>query len=201
MTVNYPNGKSYEKNESTLFGEKKRSIQYGNRGMNLEEDISKSNQYYLERGIAVIHKKPTPIQVVKVDYPKRSAAVIREAYYRQSSTTDFNGVYKGRYIDFEAKETRNKTSFPLKNLHQHQIEHMEKCRKMGGFTFVLIRFSTLNRVFLLDSQHVSTLWNNQLKEDARKSIPLSFIEKNGIEIEYGFQPALDYLAAVEQLMN
>ena len=83
-------------------------------GMDFEEAINQSNQYYLLNKQAVVHKKPTPVQIVKVDYPKRSAAVIKEAYFRQASTTDYNGVYQGRYIDFEAKETKNTTSFPLK---------------------------------------------------------------------------------------
>ena len=62
-----------------------------NRGMDLEFDINRSNQYYLANEIAVVHKKPTPIQVVKVDYPKRSSAKIVEAYYKIPSTTDYNG--------------------------------------------------------------------------------------------------------------
>ena len=82
--------------------------------MSFEAAINETNNYYLSRNIAVIHKKPTPIQIVKVDYPKRSRAKIVEAYFRQASTTDYSGVYKGRYIDFEAKETRQKTSMPLK---------------------------------------------------------------------------------------
>ena len=62
---------------------------------------------------------------MNVHYPKRSKAVINEAYFRTPSTTDYNGVYNGYYIDFEAKETKNKTSFPLNNIHSHQVEHMK----------------------------------------------------------------------------
>lgn len=198
MTINYPNGKPFQKNHSdSVFNQNKKATQYGNRGMNLEEYISQSNQYYLERGIGVIHKKPTPIQVVKVDYPKRSAAVIREAYYRQSSTTDFNGIYKGLYIDFEAKETKNKTSFPLNNIHDHQIKHMQQCQDMGGITFVLIGFTSLDRVFLLDSAHFID-FENKYK---RKSIPIAYIEEHGFEVSYGFQPTLNYLSALDKLLE
>ena len=73
----------------------------------LEDDIDEANAFYLARGLAVIHKKPVPVQIVKVSYPSRSAAVIQEAYFRTPSTTDYNGVYKGHYIDFDAKETKN----------------------------------------------------------------------------------------------
>ena len=86
---------------------------YSGRGMSLEHDLNLSNTYYNECSRALIHKKPTPIQVVRVDYPERSAAKIVEAYYKTPSTTDYNGIYRGRAIDFEAKETKNKTSFPL----------------------------------------------------------------------------------------
>ena len=106
---------------------KEKIVNYSNRGMDLESDINITNEYYRTIDKAFIYKKPTPIQVVKVNYPARSAAQITEAYYRHASTTDYNGVYKGRYIDFEAKETKNKTSFPLKNIHQHQLDHMKEC--------------------------------------------------------------------------
>ncbi len=198
MTINYPNGKPFRKNHSvSSVKANKRTIEYGKRGMNLEEYINESNQFYLERGIAVIHKKPTPIQVVKVDYPKRSAAVIREAYYRQSSTTDFNGIYKGFYIDFEAKETKNKTSFPLNNIHDHQIKHMQQCQKMGGLTFVIIGFTSLDRIFLLESTHFVDF----SEKHKRKSMTLAYIEEHGFEVSYGFQPSLNYLTALEQLIE
>ena len=96
------------------------------RGMSLENDLNDSNAYYCSCDRALIHKKPTPIQVVKVDYPERSAAKITEAYYKTPSTTDYNGIYRGRAIDFEAMETRQKTSFPCKSIHPHQIEHLKR---------------------------------------------------------------------------
>ena len=40
--------------------------------MSLEEELNETNQYYLTHNIACVHKKPTPLQIVKVDYPARS---------------------------------------------------------------------------------------------------------------------------------
>lgn len=200
MAVNYPNGKKFHAESHIPKTAKRKDFVYSNRGMTLEEEINSSNEHYLSSGKAVIHKKPTPIQVVKVDYPKRSAAVIKEAYYRQSSTTDYNGVYKGLYLDFEAKETKNKTAIPLSNFHEHQIVHMKRCIQQQGITFVLIRFSCFNRVFLLDSSYLIDFWENTLN-NGRKSIPLAFIEGNGIEVAYGFNPRLDYLDAVDKMLE
>ena len=102
--------KHYSQKQSNTFKAKHKSpsrIVYGNRGMTLEQEINDSNQYYLEREIAVIHKKPIPIQIVDVDYPKRSAAVIKKSVFQngrqQLTITEFIGGY---YLDFEAKETK-----------------------------------------------------------------------------------------------
>ena len=95
---------------------------YKNRGMTLENEINISNEYYIEMGKAYIYKKPTPIKITKVDYPSRDKATIKEAFFTVPSTTDYNGLYKGKYIDFEAKETNNKKSFPLSNIHKHHFQ-------------------------------------------------------------------------------
>ncbi|QCZ48312.1 recombinase RecU [Levilactobacillus brevis] len=113
--------------------------------MTLEEELNESNTYYEVNGVAVVHKKPTPIRIVKVDYPKRSAAVIKEAHFSTASTTDYNGVYRGHYLDFDAKETRNTTSFPLQNFHQHQIDHMRACTTQGEFVLLLSSSSPARR--------------------------------------------------------
>ena len=54
------------------------------------------------------------------------------------STTDYNGVYKGKYIDFEAKSTRKTSSFPLANISFHQIEHLKQVIKHNGIAFFII---------------------------------------------------------------
>src|SRR5699024_3684237 len=149
----------------------------------------------------VIHKKPTPIQVVKVDYPKREAAKITEAYYRKSSTTDYNGIYKGYYLDFEAKETRNKTTFPLNNFHEHQIKHMQQATAHGGICFTIVRFSILNEIYVFDSEFLFHWWNQQFDEKGRKSISYSIIKKECYSIEYEFNPRIPYLKIVDELIN
>ncbi|MDQ0155184.1 Holliday junction resolvase RecU [Robertmurraya andreesenii] len=202
MEFHYPNGKKFiPSNRDKLPSKpKEKNFQYSNRGMTLEEDLNETNEYYLQSGIAVIHKKPTPVQIVQVDYPKRSAAVIREAYFKQASTTDYNGVYKGRYIDFEAKETRFKTSFPLKNFHKHQIKHMEAVLKHDGIAFVILRFSTLEDVYLLEGKYLLQFWR-RMEKGGRKSIAISEIEQYGHMISLGFQPRIDYIKVIDKILN
>ena len=189
----------YPKGQQRVSSPQTSTVSYGSRGMFLETLLNQTNDYYRLRKIAVIHKKPTPIQVVKVDYPKRSAAVIKEAYYRHASTTDYNGVYRGCYIDFEAKETKNKTSFPFINIHEHQLQHMEECIYQGGVVFVIFYFSSLNEYYLLESHYlISYIRENK---DGKKSIPLTYIRENGMKIPLTVQSILDYIPIVDQLID
>ena len=191
--IQYPKGQQRNPSPQTS------TVSYGSRGMFLETLLNQTNDYYRLKKIAVIHKKPTPVQVVKVDYPKRSAAVIKEAYYRHASTTDYNGVYRGCYIDFEAKETKNKTSFPFINIHEHQLQHMEDCIHQGGIVFIIFYFSSLDEYYLLESQYlISFIRNNK---DGKKSIPLNYIRDNGKQIYLTVQSILDYIPIVDNLID
>ncbi|MDR0139757.1 Holliday junction resolvase RecU [Metabacillus idriensis] len=191
----YPNGKTY--NPSTAPPKQRQPKEtYSNRGMTLEEDLNETNQYYLDRGIAVIHKKPTPVQIVNVDFPKRSAAVIREAYFKQSSTTDYNGVYKGKYIDFEAKETQSSTSFPLQNFHEHQVRHMKMVLDQGGLSFVIL--SAFQSFYLMEAAILLEFWERK-ENGGRKSITKKEIELTSHPIPLGYQPRIDYIKVLEKL--
>lgn len=194
--MNYPNGRRKPANTSKDPAQKQ--TEFGNRGMTLEQDINDTNQYYLNADKAVIHKKPTPVQIVKVDYPKRSAAVIKEGYFKQASTTDYNGLYRGRYIDFEAKETKNKTSFPLSNIHEHQYAHMKAVCEHAGICFLIIRFAAIGETFLLPAEEMFPYWENQHKS-GRKSIPLREIKQLSRTIPFQYQARVDYLSVVDEL--
>ena len=194
MTIRYPNGKPFKQKPvvSTAQQTKKNtlhhpSVSFSNRGKTLEDEINETNSFYKQKKLAVIHKKPVPIQIVKVEYPSRSAAVIKEAYFRTPSTTDYNGVWNGYYIDFEAKETENKTSFPLKNIHEHQIIHMQEVKEQNGIPFMIIRFSLLERYFLLPIHLITNAWET-MQSGGRKSIPLATIEQHAYELKRGIYP-------------
>lgn len=199
MTVRYPNGKKFvPKRILSKQNSVKKDDRFSNRGMTLEEDINETNEYYLAHNIAVIHKKPTPLQIVSVHYPKRSAAVVTEAYFKKPSTTDYNGVYKGMYIDFEAKETKNKTRFPLKNFHDHQVIHMRKVISHGGIAFALLRFSLLDEVYFVAAEDILPYFGNG---DSRKSIPKKEIEEIGTLIPLGFHPRIDYIKIIDKMIE
>lgn len=188
MAIKYPN--------PSLNKPIKNDKQIKSHGMMFEHSLNVSNEYYRSRNIALIYKKPTPVQIVKVSYPKRSSAKIVEAYYQTPSTTDYNGIYKGKYIDYEAKETI-KNYFSFKHIFPHQIEHLEKVQKLGGIAFVIICFKSYNTVVLIDIITFSNLYRN----GDRKSIPFEKAIEIGKVAELNYSPPIDYLKAVDELYN
>ena len=160
-------------------------ITYANRGMDLESIINDANEYYLKNDIAIIYKKPTPIGIVKVDYDKKQ---ITNAYFKEPSTLDYNGIYQGKYIEFDAKVTKNKTSFPINNIHKHQLVHMQNIVNHKGICFLIISMN--NNYYLIMAEKILDF----IKNNTRKSIPFSYIEKNSKIIKYNYLKGLDYLS-------
>ncbi len=189
--MNYPNG--IKKNLSINNNLIHTNINYGNRGMTLEGELNLTNEYYREIDKAYIYKKPTPIKITKVDYPSRDKAVIKEAFFTIPSTTDYNGIYNGKYIDFEAKETASKTAFTLQNIHPHQIKHIENIYKQKGIVFLIIRFTTLNETYLLRAKEFLEF----ISKEKRKSIPIQYFREKAHIIKDGYKPRIDYLKVID----
>ena len=191
--MNYPNG--IKKNLSINNNLIHTNINYGNRGMTLEGELNLTNEYYREIDKAYIYKKPTPIKITKVDYPSRDKAVIKEAFFTIPSTTDYNGIYNGKYIDFEAKETASKTAFTLQNIHPHQIKHIENIYKQKGIVFLIIRFTTLNETYLLRAKEFLEF----ISKEKRKSIPIQYFREKAHIIKDGYKPRIDYLKVIDTI--
>lgn len=170
----------------------KNPLTYKNRGMDLESDLNLSNEYYREINRALIYKKPTPIGVSDVSYSPKGK-IIERGFFKEPSTLDYNGLYRGKYIEYEAKVTQNKTSFPLANIHPHQIKHVRKVIEHNGIVFLIIKMNEI--VYLLKGDD----FIEYIDSHERKSIPYEFIEENGYKIKYGYNPILDYLEVVDEI--
>lgn len=136
----------------------------GLRGSTLEELINRTNEKYLENGLALIQKIPTPITPIKIDKEKRHITL---AYFEQKSTVDYIGVVQGIPICFDAKECATET-FSLQNIHEHQVEFMGNFEKQGGIAFFLIYYTGKNVFYYLPYEMLKFFWD-RAKDGGRKS--------------------------------
>lgn len=152
----------------------------GLRGSTLEEFINRTNERYQENGLALIQKIPTPITPINIDKQTRHITL---AYFDQKSTVDYIGAVQGIPVCFDAKECNNDT-FPLQNIHEHQVAFMEAFEKQGGVAFFLIFYTHRDEFYYLRLNKLLEFWK-RAKEGGRKSFryeelePDFFLEKTG----------------------
>lgn len=190
--MNYPNGIKKSQNKINTLSDNDKNINYKNRGMTLEKMLNDTNKYYCDTLKAFVYKKPTPIKLVKVNYKEKR---IDEAYFDKPSTTDYNGLYEGKYIDFEAKETNNLNDFPIANIHAHQLAYMRNIMNAKGICFLIVRWVKLNRVYLLMTKDLFAYLDNVKSS----KIPLTYFEEKGYLIKEKFIPCLDYLEIIDKI--
>ena len=116
----------------------------GLRGSTLEEFINRTNEKYLENGLALIQKVPTPITPINIDKATRHITL---AYFDQKSTVDYIGAVQGIPVCFDAKEC-NTDTFPLQNINEHQVVNRfwERMEEGGRKSF---RYEELEPEFFL----------------------------------------------------
>ena len=136
----------------------------GLRGSLLEDLINRSNEAYLEKGLALIQKIPTPITPIKIDKENRHITL---AYFDQKSTVDYIGCVQGVPVCFDAKECTTDT-FALQNIHPHQMRFMENFEKQGGVSFLIIYYTGRDEIFYLPFTDVKKFWDRR-EAGGRKS--------------------------------
>ncbi|TKI94614.1 Holliday junction resolvase RecU [Bacillus wiedmannii] len=165
----------------------------GNRGMAFEKLINLSNEMYQREGVALINKRPTPVKVLK-----SAGGRVLNGFYEAKSTVDYDGVYKGRAVVFEAKSTQSLTRFDLSNIAQHQLDYLEKAEKMGAICFFLIEFSKDQTVFLVPASVVQSYVRLSHQPNGKKSISRVDFDIYGYLVEQTERAPIDYLQYIDE---
>ena len=158
----------------------------GLRGSVLEEFINRTNEKYLDSGLALIQKIPTPITPIKIDREHRHITL---AYFEQKSTVDYIGAVQGIPVCFDAKESAQDT-FSLQNIHEHQVEFMKNFEKQKGIAFFLIYYTDKELFYYLRLRELLVFWE-RAQSGGRKSFRFDelktdyfFSSKQGIFVPY-----------------
>lgn len=145
----------------------------GLRGSTLEEFINLTNEKYLEHKLALIQKVPTPITPIEIDQKSRHITL---AYFDQKSTVDYIGVVQGIPVCFDAKECHEDT-FPLANVHEHQVRFMESFEQQEGIAFLLIFYTKRDCYYYLRFQKLMEFWS-RMEQGGRKSFRFEELEES-----------------------
>lgn len=144
----------------------------GLRGSALEDLINRSNESYREKGLALIQKIPTPITPISIDKESRHITL---AYFDQKSTVDYIGAVQGIPVCFDAKECSAGT-FPLQNIHPHQVAFMEEFESQGGIAFIILSYTQKDEMYYLPFDQLNQYWK-RMEEGGRKSFTYEELDK------------------------
>lgn len=144
----------------------------GLRGSTLEDMINHSNAVYREKKLALIQKVPTPITPITIDKESRHITL---AYFDQKSTVDYIGAVQGIPVCFDAKECAART-FPLQNVHEHQIRFMKEFEEQGGIAFILLHFTGEDEIYYLPFSDLYRFWE-RMESGGRKSFTYEEVDK------------------------
>lgn len=145
----------------------------GLRGSTLEDLINRSNESYREKRLGLIQKIPTPITPVSIEKESRHITL---AYFDQKSTVDYIGVVQGVPVCFDAKECAAST-FPLQNVHPHQVDFMREFEEQCGIAFLILYFTEKDEIYYLPFSHLARFWK-RMCEGGRKSFTYEELDKS-----------------------
>lgn len=144
---------------------------HGLRGSALEDMINQTITMYRNQHLALIQKIPTPITPITID---KSTRHITLAYFDQRSTVDYVGVVQGIPVCFDAKECAQDT-FPLQNIHEHQVKFMTDFEAQKGISFLLLEFTSRQEFYYMPYREMMEFWN-RMKLGGRKSFLISELD-------------------------
>ena len=164
----------------------------GLRGSALEDLINFTNDTYREKHLGLIQKIPTPITPIDMDKKKGQITL---AYFDKKSTVDYIGAVQGVPVCFDAKECHTDT-FPLANVHEHQVEFMEEFERQGGVSFLIIHYTGRDELYYMPFRHLREFWD-RMESGGRKSFRYEEIDKS-YRIERSGEAIVHYLVQLQR---
>ncbi len=165
----------------------------GLRGSTLEDLINHTNEAYRSKRLGLIQKIPTPITPIDIDKDTRHITL---AYFDQKSTVDYIGVVQGIPVCFDAKECRVDT-FPLQNIHEHQIRFMKEFEEQGGISFIILHYSARDEFYYLPFRDVHAFWK-RMEDGGRKSFTYKEIDRSYRIHQHAGDMPVHYLEALSR---
>ena len=163
-------------------------VVYANRGKKLESIIDATNKQYMIDGVADVRKIPTPVKIISNKAGRVSGHV------EKGTWVDYSGVYNGKAIIFDAKQTSGK-SLPLANIHRQQYELLKSWNQKGAVAFLLVHFTEIDTYYYLGFETLRWAYERS-ESNGRKSISLKEFEEKSIKIDRSDYYNLNYLKYV-----
>ena len=145
----------------------------GLRGSTLEDLVNLSIEQYRKTGLGLVQKIPTPIKPLEIDKNTRHITL---AYFDQKSTVDYIGVVQGIPVCFDAKECMS-DSFPVANIHEHQMNFMTDFEKQDGIAFILLYMEHRDELYYIPFRDVFSFWK-RARSGGRKSFTYDEIDRD-----------------------
>lgn len=164
----------------------------GLRGSTLEDLINRTNDSYREKKLALIQKIPTPITPIEIDKASRHITL---AYFDMKSTVDYIGAVQGIPVCFDAKECAVKT-FPLHNIHPHQIAFMKEFEEQGGIAFIILSYTAEDEIYYVPFDVIYKFWK-RMEDGGRKSFTYEELVPNAWRIRGHRDMLVHYLEQIQ----
>lgn len=111
------------------------------------------------------------------------------------STVDYIGAVQGIPVCFDAKECASKT-FPLHNIHPHQIAFMKEFEAQGGVAFILLSFTEEQEIYYVPFDAVFGFWR-RMEEGGRKSFTYNEVAEKAFQVRAHRDMFVHYLEQLQ----
>lgn len=156
---------------------------YKNKGMYLEELINNTISYYNNNDVGLFEKRYLPIAIKEINKNKVTG------FLKEKSSVDYLGLYQGKHIEFEAKQTQN-DYFSFNVFKNHQLKYLVKANMMGAISFLIIHFFNNDITICISINNLIEIYN----KFKTKKVPINSFVKYGSKINIVFPGILDIVS-------